>query len=221
LLARNVRLTVGVVVAAAAFLVAVVFLAEDSTATGTSAIAAPSAVTLHAPHSALLKPPRVLIAKQLRARPQAKPFGSVLKRSDIYPSRVFAGADDGFALSVVGTAGYPVRTTDGGRIWRINGPQFHIDAADAPEDVSAVGIVNSHSYYAYGSEAADVTTNSGRTWWETFMGEGVAAVVTAPNGQLLAYVYGQASHSDPGKSVVWQYVSSDGGRRWKYSTRAL
>jgi hypothetical protein len=216
LLARNVRLTVALVVVGAAFLVAVIFLAKGSTAIG-----APSGSALNAPRSKVIKPQQLLIARELRARPHAMPVGSVIKHSDIYPTRVFAGSDDGFALAVARTATYPARTTDGGHVWKVNGPRFHIDALDGPEDVSAIGIVNSHSRYAYGSEAVDVTSNSGKTWWETFMGNGVAAVVTGPKRQLLAYVYGPAGRSHPDQSVVWQYISTDGGRRWTHSSAAL
>jgi hypothetical protein len=205
------RLTLSLVMVAAAFIGVVAYLAESSTASG-------------APHRALTRssavtPPKVLKAHRLKARPRAKPVGSAVKPSSLGHRRVFSGSRDGFALANVASATYPARTTDGGQHWTINGPQFHIDAADAPEAVNSVGIVNAHTYFAFGSEVADVTTNAGKSWWETGMSDGVAAVVAGPGGKLFAYVYGQTSKNRPDKVVVWQYVSSDGGRIWKYTTK--
>jgi hypothetical protein len=62
-----------------------------------------------------------------------------------------------------------------------------------------------------------VTTNAGRTWWETFLGELVVAVVPGPRG-LVASVQQQLSSDNISRAVTWQYVSRDGGRHWTYTT---
>ena len=95
---------------------------------------------------------------------------------------------------------------------------MHIDAADAPEAVGYVGVSSARTLFAYGSSVVDVTTNAGRTWWETFLGELVVAVVPGPHHDLVAYVQQQTSNSSASHAVTWQYVSSDGGRHWSYST---
>jgi hypothetical protein len=134
---------------------------------------------------------------------------------------VFANADDGFALADdPGKAQYPAHTSDGGRVWRIDGPQVHIDAADGPEGVGSVGVAGTRTFFAYGSSAVDVTTDGGRVWWETFLGELVVAVVARSPHDLVAYVQQSVSNHRINPAVTWQYVSGDGGRKWRY-TRAL
>ncbi len=133
-------------------------------------------------------------------------------------TRAFANASIGFALASVSSAQYPARSLDGGRSWRIDGPQVHIDAADAAEGVGYVGVAGPRTFFAYGSEAVDVTTDGGRTWWETFLGELVVAVVPGPRHELVAYVQEQLdSNSSSLAAATWQYVSRDGGRHWSYS----
>jgi len=165
-----------------------------------------------------VKPPRSFTARRLRARANAVPVGSLVSNQALFGQRVFANASNGFALADEGQAQYPARTVDGGQTWKIDGPQFHVDAADAPEAVGSVGIANSHTYFAYGSSVVDVTTDAGRTWWETFLGELVMAVVPGHSHHLIAYVQQSASNSSANPAVTWQYVSRDGGRRWRYSS---
>jgi hypothetical protein len=153
-----------------------------------------------------------------RARGSVPP-GTAISSSSVFATRVFANADDGFALANDGQAQYPARSTDGGRTWHIDGPQVHIDAADGAEGVGYVGVAGPHTFFAYGSSAVDVTTNAGRTWWETFLGEQVMAVVPGiRSGGLVAYVQQSVSNDKLNPAVTWQYVSRDGGRHWSYST---
>ena len=120
--------------------------------------------------------------------------GTVVKSSDLFTDRVFANTSDGFALANHGSAQYPVRSVDGGRSWRIDGPQLHVDAADGAEGVGYVGLVGPRTFFAYGSSVVDVTTNGGRTWWETYLGELVVAVVPGPRNDLVAYVQQQLNN---------------------------
>lgn len=162
--------------------------------------------------------PGARTARRLRPRANALPPGSAVSSAQLLGERVFTNAADGFALADGGEAQYPAVTSDGGQTWRIDGPQLHVDAADGPEAVNAVGIVGPHTYFAYGSSVVDVTTDAGRTWWETFLGELVMAVVPGPRHDLIAYVQQSASNSSPSPAVTWQYVSRDGGRHWRYSS---
>jgi hypothetical protein len=171
------------------------------------------------PAASTLSAARTVTARRLRPRTNAVPRGSVISDAALFGARVFANATDGFALADDGEAQYSAVTSDGGQTWRIDGPQFHVDAADAPEGVGAVGIAGRRTYFAYGSSVVDVTTDVGRTWWETFLGELVMAVVPGPRHDLIAYVQQSVSNSRVNPAVTWQYVSRDGGRHWRYSSR--
>ena len=158
-------------------------------------------------------PPKQVAAKRLHPRPHAVARGTRVRDSALFGTRVFANARTGFALADVRQAQYPARTTDGGRTWRIDGPQFHVNAADAPEAVTAVGVAGPRRLFAYGSQVVDATTDAGHTWWEAFFQDLVVAVVPGPRG-LVAYV----QHESGNRAVTWQYVSRDGGRHWRFST---
>jgi hypothetical protein len=163
-------------------------------------------------------PQRHLIARVMRPRLGAVARGTVLGSGAIFTSRVFSNARDGFALANDGNAQYPVRSLDGGKTWRIIGPQFHIDAADGAEGVGYVGVAGRRTLFAYGSSAVDVTTNAGRTWREAFLGELVVAVVPQSSTTLVAYVQQQRNPNRIWPVVTWQYVTRDGGHHWSYTT---
>lgn len=163
-------------------------------------------------------PPRHFVGRIMRARRGAASRGTVVGSGALFTPRVFANRQDGFALGNDGGAQYPVRSVDGGRSWRIDGPQFHIDAADGAEGVGFVGVASASTLYAYGSSAVDVSTNAGRTWRETFLGELVVAVVPQSSKTLVAYVQQQRSSNNIDRAVTWQYVTRDGGHHWSYTT---
>ena len=184
-------------------------------ATGTGAGGATAATS--PAHPAAGPAPRALItAGRMRARMGAARRGTIVPATALFTARVFPGAATGFALTNDGNAQYPALTVDGGRTWRIAGPQVHVDAADGPEGVGFAGTAGPRTFFAYGSSVVDVTSDGGRTWWQAFLGEEVSAVSATPGGHLVAYVNQQTSQGD--QAVTWQYVSRDGGRHWRYST---
>ena len=144
--------------------------------------------------------------------------GTVVHSSAVFGDRVFLNANDGVALAHGDNAEYPALSTDGGRVWRIDGPPLHVDAADGAEGVGSVGITGPRTFFAYGSSVVDVTTDRGHIWWETYLGEDVVAVVPSTGNELVAYVEQSVSNQHFNPAVTWQYVSRDGGRRWRYST---
>lgn len=144
--------------------------------------------------------------------------GSAVSASAVFGDRVFLNAREGVALANGDNAQYPVLTADGGRVWRIDGPALHVDAADGAEGVGSIGITGPRTFFAYGSSVVDVTTNRGRTWWETYLGEDVVAVVPCGRRELCAYVEQSLSNEHLDPAVTWEYVTRDGGRRWRYST---
>jgi len=163
-------------------------------------------------------PPPRLTARRLRPRPGAVSPGTAVSSNYLFPDRVFANSRVGFALANVESAQYPARSVDGGRSWHLDGPQVHVDAADGPEGVGYVGVAGTRTFFAYGSSAVDVTTDGGRVWWETFLGELVVAVVPGPGTRLVAYVQEQLDPTGITPAATWQHVSRDGGRQWIYSS---
>lgn len=145
--------------------------------------------------------------------------GTVVRPSALFGTRVFRNSDEGIALANGDNAQYPVLSTDGGRVWRIDGPPLHVDAADGAEGVGSVGIAGARTFFAFGSSVVDVTTDRGRTWWETVLGEDVAAVITGYRNELIAYVEQSVNNQHLNPAVTWQYVSRDGGRHWRHSTQ--
>ncbi len=128
--------------------------------------------------------------------------------------RLFTGPKNGFALADVGEAQYPAATFDGGAHWKTYGPALHINAAQAPLSVTDIGAVNRRVVYAYGSgQAIDTTSDGGKHWYGALFNGEVMAVVHPIQGRLVAFIDGSSgSHG-----VTWQYVSTNGGRTWRYN----
>lgn len=201
--------------------VAVVLVAIGAWFAATSAAStptAPRATASPATSNAGPQPQLHLTARRLLPRHGALARGTLVRSSALFTNRVLANAQIGFAAATVGSADYPVRTKDGGRSWRIDGPQVHIDAADGPEAVGYVGVVGPHTFFTYGSQVIDVTSDGGQHWWQTFPDGLVSAVVSNPRGDLVAYVQQSVGNAPMSPAVTWQYVSSDGGRNWSFST---
>jgi hypothetical protein len=156
-----------------------------------------------------------------RSRPPFKLSqpGRAVRGAAVFGDRVFLDATEGVALANGDNAEYPVLSTDGGRVWRIDGPPVHVDAADGAEGVGSVGIAGPRMFFAYGSSVVDVTTTRGATWWQACLGDEVVAVVVHSDEDLVAYVARSVDNTRLNPAVTLQYVSRDGGRRWRYSTQ--
>ena len=161
------------------------------------------------------KPPALVPATRLRAdKPPFSPAGTIVSSSKL-GIRVFVNDKNGFALATdrAGTT-YPAATVNGGKTWRIDGPHFHVAAANAPNVVTQVGAAGPATYFAYGGpgggNSACVTTDGGKHWWRAYLpGTPVAIVyshVTSPAELVALAQYGPAQ--------FWAYVSSDGGHHW-------
>jgi hypothetical protein len=163
-------------------------------------------------------PPRSIVA-----RPTPPDYANV-KRGTTVPSgwvssSSFADATHGFGLAEIGGEGgggtHPTRTTNGGATWLTNRPTFFNATADGAEGVEYAGVAGDRTELAYGASVVDVTTDAGQTWWQAFLGEQVLAV-TVQNRRLIAIVQQQTTNQGL-KAVTWVYVSSDGGRHWRYN----
>jgi hypothetical protein len=193
-------------------------------AASSAAVGVASASDRSAADAAGSTPPASVAATRIPANkpPFSRP-GTIVGSSEL-GVRVFVNARDGFALATTGLGGgttYPAVTVNAGRTWRIDGPHFHISAADAPDIVTQVGAAAPATYYAYGgpegAESVVVTSDGGRQWWRAYLPGVPEAVVYGPVGTsgargLLAFV-------EAGPGEIWEYASTDGGRRWSRLSR--
>lgn len=122
------------------------------------------------------------------------------------------------------SATYPAATSDGGRIWRIDGPILHIPAAQGSIAVTLAGIEGPRFYYAWAggsNSVVDVTTDGGRHWWQAFLPDAVISITPDENeialkGGLTALVAGPAPDPHGRGASVWTYHTTD-GRDWRYT----
>ncbi len=111
---------------------------------------------------------------------------------------------------------YPLKTTNGGKTWTIDGPGLYFETADAPLAVSSIGVVNAQEAYIWGGPGGGgstvvVTTDGGAQWRRASLGQATLAM-SAAGGQLWTLA-STARPSSPAPAVQL-YVSSDGGRNW-------
>ena len=162
---------------------------------------------------ALAATPRPVTGTELPSSdtPPGAPRGKVVSPSSL-GVRVFVDGRHGFALANLRRfdADYPAATVDGGRTWRVDGPHFHVAAANAPAVVTQVGAGGRSTYFAYGGPGGGnsvvVSTDRGQHWWRAFLAGQVPAVVYS-GGELVAFT------NLPGPGA---YVSADGGRHWRW-----
>ena len=133
--------------------------------------------------------------------------------------RTFPTGDGfGVGLATQDGASYPVASTDGGQIWRTDGPALVQDVAQAPLQVTTVSAVSPEVQYAYGAgNVVDVTSDGGRIWRRSLFDGIPMAVVPGYHGNLVALV-DMTPRGDGGPT--WQYYSNNGGRSWHYTTAA-
>jgi hypothetical protein len=173
-----------------------------------------SSASRRAAHSSS-SPPATVTATAIHRPAHSLAPGTKVSSSTIIGVRAFATAHDGFALADLDQGQYPVRTVDGGKTWRTNGPVLHLDAAQAPLVVTQVGAANSHTFFAFGGpgggQTVDVTSDGGNHWWRAVIGDDVESVVAGPNHRLYAFTLVPGS---TGGQDIWLYYSGDGGRHW-------
>jgi BNR/Asp-box repeat len=181
-----------------------------------------SSASDRSPEAALASPPATVAATELPASsrpPNFKPVGTVVRSSSV-GIRVFINASNGIALNTGASLNgvtYPVATVNGGKTWRIDGPELHIPAANAPNVVTQVGAASPAMYFVYGGpgggQSVNVSTNAGKRWWRAYLGGVVYAVVPFNTGartqKLIAFT-----------NLPGAYYSTDGGKTWHYTTSA-
>jgi hypothetical protein len=161
------------------------------------------------------KPPHEVTASLLGPRPGTLPVGTVVPfryLSDLS----FVSVSRGYALAIDSSVVYAAVTTDGGRIWRIDGPPLHIiGIAQAPAAVDLIGTGAPSVAFAYqGGQLIDSTSDSGQHWWSALFDNELAAAAVGNN--IWTLVNGFSSTSTLQTAAVWLYTSTDGGRHWFY-----
>lgn len=166
--------------------------------------------------SAAVTPQKTVTASLISRSPGTLAPGTKVSSSRL-GQRVFTDAKHGFALANVSQAQYPAATTNGGKTWKTDGPALHINAAQAPLSVVDLGVSNRKTIYAFGSgQAIDTTSNGGKQWYRALFNGQTMAVVRGQKGHLVAFVDQATGTGSSG--VTFQYVTSDGGRTWRYTT---
>lgn len=137
-------------------------------------------------------------------------FGTAIPSSDIgEQSRDVGGVTYGLAdQGSLSSDNYPAISHDGGRSWTIDGPIFHIAAADEALSVSTITAVSATTAYAWGDgNYLRLTTDGGRQWWGAFFLTSVDKAYEN-NGTLTVVLY-TGNASEP------TYISNDDGRTWR------
>lgn len=168
-------------------------------------------------------PPATVSATALASSDTGSTFahrGRVVQPSQL-GVRSFVNADDGFALANVGQAQYPASTTNGGGTWRIDGPHFHVNAANAPNVLTRSDVAGQSTYFAYagpgGGMSVVVSRDAGAQWWRAyFPGVPLAVEPDITNGEVPGGTEPLVAIVEAGPGKFWAYVSTDGGRRWSY-----
>jgi photosystem II stability/assembly factor-like uncharacterized protein len=162
---------------------------------------------------ALAALPAVVHAQVITRPPHTLAPGSALPLGAITGPRTFTDRRHGVALAGRGGAEYAAATSDGGRTWHTDSPALHLDAAQAPLAITAIGSAGPRVVFAYGAgDVVDVTANGGRTWRRALWSDGTpAAVVPSLQRGLVAFV-----NFFP-HGPTRQYISGDGGRTWHFA----
>jgi hypothetical protein len=167
------------------------------------------------------KPPHEVTASLIGPRRGALPIGSVV--SFKYLSDLsFVSNSQGYALAIERSVRlqsdvvYAAVTTDGGRIWRIDGPPLHIiGIAQAPAAVDLIGSGAPSVAFAYqGGQLIDSTSDSGQHWWSAVFANELAAAAVGNDIWTLVNGFSSSLQAAP----VWLYTSTDGGRHWFYKS---
>jgi hypothetical protein len=178
-----------------------------------SALALPGALTASSAAASPAVPKTVTATLITRQHGTLAPGTAV--RSSTLGQRVFTNANDGFALANTGGAQYPAATTNGGKVWKTDGPALHLDAAQAPLSVISLGAASDRTIYAYGTgQVVDTTSDGGKHWYRALFQGTAMAVVAGASGHLLAFIDGFTSGTA-------QYRSKNGGRTWTYAPTAI
>lgn len=180
-------------------------------------------------------PPRTVWTKRLVARTTREidltelpdspgdhePFGALVPASDAVAPAAPAAASGKvrFALGNVEGFQYPLRTTDAGRTWRVDGPWFAGPWADGASFAGTMTTFSSNVAAAWGNgQVLYTTVDAGRHWYMLFFPGTVSAITESrrpsSSSAEVEFTLTQTSPYGPGLEPKETYVSRDGGRVW-------
>ena len=150
--------------------------------------------------------------------------GTAVRLSEVLDI-AFATPRVGYALGGPFGSRFPLKTTDGGRNWFIDGPAFFLPVADGAAAVDDMWAASANESYAYGGPGGGssiaITTDAGRHWWRAWLGQALLTV-SQRGSDLWALAAGSTSsaagNSDP---PVLLYDSANGGRSWTYRSTLI
>ncbi len=128
----------------------------------------------------------------------------------------FATGRVGYALGGPQGSEFPLKTSDGGRTWLIDGPALFLPVADGASAVSDLAVRSACEAYAYGGSGGGssivVTTDAGKRWWRAYLGQ--ALVAAAQRGSdIWALAAGPlACPRRFGPALVRAFVALENGR---------
>lgn len=145
--------------------------------------------------------------------------GTTVPSQDIR-SRVHLGAGVEAGLADQGTLfgfAYPALSRDGGRSWRVDGPQFYHAGADGPGTTTQLVSLADVTLIAWGQTGNLVKTSGdlGRHWVQALFSGGVLSLRVV-GSEIIVRATGDAlpPGSQTGPLATWIYRSTDGGQRW-------
>jgi hypothetical protein len=145
--------------------------------------------------------------------------GTVVPARDVR-STVQLGAGTAAGLADRGTVlgfAYPALSRDGGRSWRIDGPQFSHAGADGAGATSRLLAAGNGTLIAWGptGNLVKVTSDRGQHWFQAVFPRGVHSVLVAGTTLVVRALGDQLPRgSETGQFATWRYTSTDGGRHW-------
>lgn len=128
----------------------------------------------------------------------------------------FASRRVGYALGGPQGSTFPLKTTNGGRNWFVDGPAFFLPIADGAAAVGDLAVASPGEAYAYGGGGSNVvvSTDAGKRWWRAFLGQVVVSV--AQRGSDIWALAGGPTGAVDAPPAILLYDSSNGGRSWTY-----
>jgi hypothetical protein len=143
-----------------------------TTTTTTASATAGIAKTIHAE---LLVPDKYPAVYEMLAPGTAVPASEVFQETLKSGQQGSPVNGDAYGLASVQSQTYPVITTNGGQSWSIDGPIFHIDAADAPAVVDQIGNALTETVFVWGDSGhVVVSTDGGEHWWSSYFDAALA-----------------------------------------------
>ncbi len=164
--------------------------------------------TMHA--TTYVRPAAPFVPNELSA-------GSSVPRSDV-TATVSDGGKLKFGLATIPVTSqtYPVISGNGGVTWEIDGPMFHVDAAQGASVVGSAGALRPHGAYFWGrgGNVIWITHDSGTQWSTVAFAAGVYQV-SESKGTLEAVAFGnQTNHASAIQRFL--YASVDSGKSWTF-----